>query len=362
MADVGEWRAANARGEILPEQRDLIFSQLRTGVAGWLVLPALVAVIVLWVAVGSAAGLNPDAGNPHIERDMVLMLMTAIVLVVVVYYVVYRIISQRTRNALEQPQILTQEGVIRWGFRQYGARSDNGRYRFIQSPLHTLPGDYRLYTLAGTSWLLAYEKLRDPDPELITRTLQRANRLDGSALALNREGKLSSRQRLTLLRMGTASLIVALVPILSAMLLGWLLLRAGITPDAVTGALETQAVGDDTRLFLVALLVIGTGIALAMALVILKRLGRASVHLMDGWRGRAVHAEGEVKRNISYRQVTTHGRRAEWSYVPDYHYYSLPGTGHIRTTKNGYQAFVPGGAYHLYYSPRTKRLLNIEPV
>lgn len=148
-----------------------------------------------------------------------------------------------------------------------------------------------------------------------------ANGFHTHALTINREGVLSTRQRLSLF---------------GRVVLYLLAMAAGAFVALV--ALNNHQAEASFALICAVLL-------LAFAVL----LWRCYANLSDAWRGRVTMAEGCV--------TATHDSDAD-SVCCYYHLGDL----RFAVSEAGYEALTQGETYRLYYTPRSKTLVNIESV
>jgi hypothetical protein len=170
-------------------------------------------------------------------------------------------------------------------------------------------------------------ELRRPDtadyPASHFDRLARANRFHRAALTLNRRGRLSQRQRLTLL----GRVLVYSIAMIIGAFVGWVALSnlRDLEPDASVA-------------------IIGGVLLLAFASLV----WRAYANLHDALRGQVLMAEGIVRASYHSDSDSTSC------------YYHL-GKLRFRVSEAGYHALEAGRDYRLYYAPHSKSLVNIEP-
>jgi hypothetical protein len=213
-----------------------------------------------------------------------------------------------------------------------------GRYKFI-SDIRKLqylrfgralppPGDYRFYCLPKSGLVVVAEELglvsvKQAD-DLLLDALARANHFSMEDLETNRQGLLSWGQEIRLFRYAATLGLFLMIFI-------WISFFASQNQTA-----------KDNSLVIVFLVV--------MLVVMLLRLGWGSVKvLFDIWSGKVEFMDGGVTRHIR------RGRNMR------YYFYQLDGVKFI-VSKSAYNALIEGRDYRIYFGPRSKRLVAIEPM
>ena len=90
-------------------------------------------------------------------------------------------------------------------------------------------------------------------------------------------------------------------------------------------------------------------LVLVAVFVFIRISGRSISVISDIWGGKVEYADGHVTRHI---------RRARNS---RYYIYQL-GDMKFNVSKAAYNALIEGREYRVYFTPRAKRLVAIEPV
>jgi len=232
------------------------------------------------------------------------------------------------RDDIENGQVESVIGKVIWTGRRYRMVSDSRKLKSLRHG-RTLPppGDYRFYCLPESGLVLMAEELglmsASQPKDLLLDALARANHFSMEDLEANRTGSLSGRQEVRLF--GLVSFWVAL---LAAFLL--------ISIFAV----QRQTMGGNTLVYLL------LGI---MAVIAFVRIGWRSVSLIwDIWGAKADHMDGRVTRHIHHARNTR------------YYTYQLSGMK-FRVSMSAYNALLEGREYRVYFAPRSKRLVAIEP-
>jgi hypothetical protein len=189
------------------------------------------------------------------------------------------------------------------------------------------PGPYRFYYLSRTGLVVMAEQIGEltrtgPESELM-EILARTNHFSLNDLIQNRQGLLSMDQqnRLALL------LALYVLVVLSCSVL-------------FVSILFRMLSGSPSGLFYLLLI-------FAAALILRFGLSLAWI-IGDLWSGEVSSVEGPGARN-SY----------QYRYFRSYYY--VIGGQRFSVSKGAYNALLEGKPYRIYYVPRSKRLVSIEP-
>jgi hypothetical protein len=231
----------------------------------------------------------------------------------------------RLRHDLSEGLIAQAEGQVIFERSGYVARA-NGRLLLATDgsrEIGLMPGPYRFYFLPRMGWLLSAEALGplmavQPHAGVLD-ALAQAHHFDLSDLAANRQGQLSTRQRLGLTR-GVVGLQVVTLGALA--LLVWMLVSAPQT--------------EPWSALILGLIL--AGIAYATYRRVNDLLG-----------GQVVWLEGVISR-------------VEDSSGDSSSYYYVLAGQRFSVSSTAYAALVESLRYRLYYTPRTKKLVSIEPL
>jgi hypothetical protein len=218
------------------------------------------------------------------------------------------------------------------------------------------------------------ESVRSPEQEL--DDLKKANGFTAVELALNRLGKIGAGQ--------TSQLIEQLLrPLVKSFLVmaGWLLLIL-VTTWIISAGIHLDAHRPFTgmaffrRFWLFRGLYVLTFVRLGAVIMVISCAGAFIVAAMtttvntmgairDMWDGKAAMIEGRVytseeeKRGSPWDAV-----REQWTRVRQerdkIYRYAVRDVA-VEVSYAGFRALASGGHYKLYYSPRSKLLLSIEP-
>lgn len=243
-------------------------------------------------------------------------------------------------------RVETVDGRLSWRGRGWRGDTDSGDVHLLPGD-EQMPGAYRFYFLPRSRYIVSHEVLRfrgqDSDPLAeVRRALGSVFDFVDEDLAENRAGRLSPRQQ-TRQFWGNIRTAIFLSPFL-LMALGFglglpiglvvypMLTNRRMDEDAWIGALCGGGIG---LLFLVIL-----------AWVIISPF-------LDLWRGEITSIEGEVEE----RAITTgSGKNRRTNY-----YYIVNGQ-RFDVGQQGHQALIQGRRYRLYYYPRSKRVVSVEPI
>lgn len=234
-----------------------------------------------------------------------------------------------SHDEIEDGLVESVTGSVAWMGSRYRMVSDARKLKSMRSGRALPPpGDYRFYCLPDSGLVVMAEELglisASQPEDLLLDALARANHFSMEDLQTNREGSLSSRQELLLL--GYASLLgtFILISVLGVVL--------AIQGQILEGAPTT-------------LVLIG-----AIGLILLLRVIWSVIRIIgDLWEERVNHTDGQVTRHVH------HARNSR------YYTYQLNGFK-FRVSLSAYNALIEGKNYRVYFAPRTKRLMAIEPL
>ncbi len=205
---------------------------------------------------------------------------------------------------------------------------------------------YRFYYLQESGFVLSAEALSiNPELEAITGlndVLADANSLDKEALHENRRGILSKSQTSKLLE---PVLLGAFLMLFTLGVSYFALTRDNEVSRAISGShnvLEfVKRVNTGTLIIMAA--VVGAGVGgIYLLITSLQDLFSRSV---ESWEGRGLR---------TYRQNTDTDSSTRTKY-----YYVIGGK-EFRVNKKAYEAFENGRMYRVYFTPRRKRMVNLE--
>ncbi len=223
---------------------------------------------------------------------------------------------------------------------------DKNRYA-LQDSLRTYPlpasatnsglkpgGVYRFYSLEQSGLVLSAQEVFAPNPaqtrNAVQEALCRANRFSPEELESNKAEEISLSQRKKLL----------------PQLLGGLAIGAFLLFILLALSPELSAIDDQESLRDILIPIVLFGFFLLVGGIVFARA------LLDALEQSPHIAEGKCRRE---KRITGgKNRRVEYFYVLD--------TLKLRVNENGYNALIDDLSYRVYYLPRTKILLSIEPL
>lgn len=233
-------------------------------------------------------------------------------------------------DEIENGQVESVIGRIVWTRGRYRFVSDTRKLKSLRSTGRVLPppGDYRFFCLPRSGLVVTAQELglmsTAQPKDLLLDALARGNHFSMEDLQTNRDGSLSGGQEVRLF--GRLSF--------------WIVLLAAFILISYI-ALQKQVVGENMFLYLMIIL---------LGLFVFLRIGWRSISLVwDIWDGKVEHMDGQVTRHIR------RGRNTR------YYFYQLDDVKFI-VPKSAYNALIEGKEYRVYFTPRAKRLVAIEPL
>jgi hypothetical protein len=274
-------------------------------------------------------------GRLTLEQQSALEQMVAIgvvavgVILLVLFLSGGDVLFNLSRDDIENGQVESVIGKVAWTGRRYRMVSDSRKLKSLQYG-RTLPppGDYRFYCLPESGLVLMAEELGvmsvSQPKDLLLDALARANHFSMDDLQVNRDGSLSHSQELRLL--GLVSVLIALIL---------------ITVLGVALAVQGQFLEETpTSLVLIGVIVL---------ILSLRLLWSVIVMVGDMWVGRVNQTDGQVTRHVHRARNTR------------YYTYQVNGF-RFRVSMSAYNALIEGREYRIYFAPRSKRLVAIEPI
>lgn len=233
------------------------------------------------------------------------------------------------RDDIENGQVESVVGKVLWTGRRYKFVSDSRKLKSTRfGRALPPPGDYRFYCLPRSGLVVIAEELwwksTGQPKDLLLKALARANHFSMQDLVSIREGTLRWRQEFWLFK------DVLFVALLLAVFISICLL-----------AVRSQVAGKYVFLYLF--------LALPAAVTLLQFTQRSINLIRDIWDGKVAHMDG---------QVTRHAHRARYAY---YYLYQLNDIK-FDVSMSAYNALIEGRQYRVYFTPRAKHLVAIEPI
>ena len=232
-------------------------------------------------------------------------------------------------NDLANGAVESDVGRIEWSGKRYQMRTDHRLLRSLRSRVNLPPpGQYRFYYLPHTGLVVMAEETGigntdAPMPPLL-QALASANGFSHGDLIQNQNGTLTVHQENRLL--------------LWVLFFGLVFLACTL----LVVSIGSKIISETPTVTYVLILVI----AVVLMLKIGWSIGQA---IVDIWRGKVVSIEGRVMREI---------RHARYSRS----YYYLTHSHRFKVSKAAYDALIEGNSYRIYYVPRSRRLVSIEPL
>lgn len=326
---------ANSQGEITNQQQAGL--QKMTGIGAALSLLAMGVVLVIPVGGLFFSVFYYNLLDPASRPWLLVLGVAAGMVVVLGAAATYSIqLTTNLRAALAKRQKLQRDlqanairqsiGRLSFGKDGYTLNAAGKEIHLPEiSPEHFIPGaEYRVFYLEESGFALSMQLHTPADTTLaqndLSNILAAANEFTHQEMELNRNGKISPRQRWSLLR--------AMLPNLF-----WLLLLAG---GIVLGSSQ-QFLSQNILVFLiVGFFLLMSGIEVAQT-------------LLDLTVSPVTRLEGQGHKKVEGSGNHTH------------HTYQI-GQEHFGVSDKAYDALTDGWNYRVYYLPRTKTLLSIEPI
>jgi hypothetical protein len=314
--------AANRKGQITEDQRQ--FARLHNSYLNYITFGMI---FVAAIGVGAIFTVRDSADFP--QTVLVMTVIGGVIGIAIGVPLTQAFVAQRRlERDLTTGNVEQSQGRIYWRANTYVAEADGRRLR-TQHGLTLEPGDYMLYYLPHSRWLVGAEKLAgETDTNSgFQRTLARLLHCDLSALEQNRAGRLSDSQRWWLTLFAGGFLGLAFVLFVVALLIGF---------NVLTHLGQANPFGG----LILFVLPSGIGVLLTLqGLPLLRDLLANTVRI----------AEGGGKRS------TTGGARNMTVY---FHV----GQERFVVPPAVYNGIVEGVRYRLFYTPKARRIVNVEVV
>lgn len=352
--------ATNARGDLTPPQRAALRSFLPGAAGHWFILAFATAIlgVVLYnwrFAAQFFRAKDPLPSTEHFFGHTItlpgLHLLATLIIggwaLVFFSRIVMLIDHARDSNELKPGHVAVADGTIAWDRHAYVALLP-GRRHPLQPWDYALiedcpPGPYRLWYLRRGGWLLSIQPLspgfanaRAGQAGLID-ALANANGLLPDALDANRAGRLSEQQAHGLAHREKARA-------------RW---RLAIAIGFIAVAPAFWYYGD----LKTALLCGAAGLFLYVQSLLEPSRSTLDKDLADG---RVLAVEGGA-RKAHRRTSSLLGSIAGGSGTTDYYSYDIAGQ-RFPVSETAYHALVDDVPYRFYYLPRSKTIVNIEPL
>lgn len=319
--------AANRLGRVTAYQRALVRSPVWFGRSQGLIV-AVVALLVLAIIAARLIEVMPESGGVIFIGGA--MAIVAAALFAPVLWNAVRVF--RIRREMDEGRIEEGQGEVVWKRGNYVAEVGGRRLRPVRGDgLNLLCGPYRFYYLPQTGALLSAEPLASWERRQAIAELQQAlaqtNHFSLDSLEANRRGELATDQAA---RMTFGAALRLLGGLAIFVFVGWV----------VRGYTAAARPSDPLT---VLLCITGFGVASGLYLFY-----RSALIAADVWGGRIAAEDGRVGKFISGGRYTS------------YHYW-IGGRRHT-VSRSAYNALVEDILYRVYYLPRSRMLVGIEPL
>lgn len=329
---------ANRRGEITPDQKlfldNIVSFYAALKQQGPLLL---VAFLAFWACLFFSALLF----NQGVSQAVVLA-ADAIVIAGTLAYLSRRLARyfrwrSKTKLDLAGSSIAQTTGQVRWGRKTFEVHSPHGRLRLPYAERDDLqPGSrYRFYFLPQSKTVLSAELLEpaaeDEVSRGLTEILARANNLSLEALTENRMGKLS-RKQMTLF-LPDIALSISMI----------------VLPGAfVFYQFNQRGFSMDPRTLEWGTLLVGT-VSIGLILFGLYRIATSLADMLGGW---VDSVEGIGLKRIAVSEDSEGDTTSTY-------YYCVNGMD-FKVKEEGYHALVENRPYRVFFTPRSRKMVNIE--
>jgi hypothetical protein len=245
------------------------------------------------------------------------------------FYIRNMIINWELRSG----RITQAQGEIVWRRNRYVADAEGRRLQPLFGDVSLIPGEYRFYFLPTSGRLLSVERTTS-NIQLLRDALAQTNNFLTSALDANRKGLLATSQIFRLLGMIATNLFWSVLILIISIVISF-------------AAYNYLAAFGFSRWY--AIIAFGIGLLVAMGF-----MTQSVTLLADLANGKASVADGKIAKTVQ----TTHSRHGTHH---DY-YYEVP-HAHLKfqVSEAAHEALVDDLEYRLYYTPRTKIMVAIEP-
>lgn len=316
--------AANRRGQVTPEQNTAVAQQrFKTTVrsAGLLISLIVFGLVILG---------NSNLKLQNLGGGVFIVLGLSLVLAPILIALAWSFIrTRRVQAESGEEQVEQAEGEVVWKEGNFVAEIQGQRLRPIYGEtLNLPPGRYRFFYLPHRGELLSGEPLSSRDASAATpsllEALAQANEFKVEALQANREGRFADSQT-SWLRVSIAWYSIG--GMAAAGLMVWLSVLNAASPQPFS------------QVFILIL-------AVPFIFFFFWHIFRIAADLRAG---KVAAVEGYVHKTISRRRRSTH------------YYYRIEGLRFL-VSYPAYNALIEGIPYRVYYTPRSKQLVAIEPI
>jgi hypothetical protein len=314
----------NRDGRFMPQQQTVLAMHVTSPFWSW-----LFALFLLALTLGPVLFAIRE-GAPSMVWPLYIPIFGGMSLLIIGSAITYTRRSNRLRHELQHGPIAHAPGRVTWNGRQYVATVPGKQLKGAAGKIDLLPGEYHFYFLPHSGFLLSAEPITvdiDQSQTQLSQNLTHTFHAKAGDLPLNRTGRLSGRQRLRLLWHSAGYALLTLVCLLF-----------------VVGAyVGFQANNEQPSPWLA-----GCYLLFGLAIVVYA-FKQTADRLLDALTGNCHTATGPVElvTRTAGRSVTTH--------------YLVQGI-ELNVPHKAYFSTVQGIPYHVYYTPRSKIVVSVEPV
>lgn len=318
--------AANARGEVTPQQRTAMRRALLRCASGAL-LGLAASLACGWALCSYAAAREPWTGTCLLLLALAALAAAGALLSLRELWHTARAWRALVRSAV----VPLGTGDVLWRGERCTATLDGAR---LQAPwrLRLLPGRYRFYCLAGTRRLLSAEVQELCE---LAEALAQANGLSTESYVHNREGRMTNAQRIA---------VVRAIPVLGVLGLAATGLWLGLAASLLSWGTSLPDWSKGAVVALVPALALWWFVYTGLTSLV------GSVHLCDDL----------LKDDVATYTGPVTRTTVQMGKTPTYYY--VAGDLRLEVSRFGYRALTPDLMYRVYYTPRGHMLLGIEPV
>ncbi|MBL8057377.1 MAG: hypothetical protein JNK29_11790 [Anaerolineales bacterium] len=341
--------SANRSGALAPDQKQFVQARLLPGLIGALFAGVVLLPLLICVGPGMAGGvlLSSPADSPDDWLPLLFLGFIAFVFVSVAGAALWGAWANGLALLdLNTGRVESGDGRLAWNGREYRGEVEGRRLRLLRGD-ERLPGAYRFYYLPRSGFILTAERLflggleADGEAEL-RRALGGVFNWREDDQPDNAAGRLSDRQRAAQWwALGRAALVggVFLVPFLVAF--GVVFPYVFVVRDWLAGE-PVEAAAWIPALCAPAFVLAFAAIAVASQVNVFRDLLAGAVESVEG--------------PVTERAITTGSGRSRRT-----RYYYEVNDQRFQVSAVALQALVRGRRYRLYFLPRSKRVIGVEP-
>lgn len=316
--------SSNRDGRFMPQQQTVLIMHAPSPFWSWLFALFLLALTLSPFLFVIREGVPPMIWLLYIP------IFGGMSLLIIGSAFVYTRRSNRLRHELKHGPIAHSPGRVTWDGRQYVATVPGKQLKGATGKLDLLPGDYHFYFLPHSGFLLSAEPLAVDQVQgqaQVSQNLAQTFSAKAGDFPLNRTGRLTGRQRMRLLWYSIGYALLALLCVLF-----------------IVGAYFGFRAGNEEMSPWLAGCYLLFGIA-----IIIYAFSLTATRLLDALAGRCHTVTGrvEIVTRTAGRSVTMH--------------YLVQGI-ELNVPHKAYFTTVQGIPYHVYYAPRSKIVVAVEPV